>query len=1519
MTRPVGKVGSPAPAQPVGQAPQGAASETQEETLKTSTGTTKKGQDFFTKVKDFFKPVITALGIIFGISAVDNAPYVKLCNDLKAESSVSSRAQELFKKSQELIEHVKKNGLKNIPENIGVQMSGDLQRLCGNSDEQRYYHNVAVNSWAEAEGGNPKCSKKIQKIISIDDHDNTWVNKNWDPSDTGLVQSLEQLYWGRKIFEMGRKSLNVEEWINTARAPFPTVIQIVPEGLEKHLTHGLLHGPLQERFGLSLNHQLEALDNCTLIALNSSVIQKPNKPLELSAKLIRQSELFKFFRGPDGPRINGKKFYESICDLVNKNGVAVLEPKCIPRYILEADEISGEIHLRVYEKITALKEEIIDNRGSKSEKDAWIEFGRAVKEDAKKGVPHWERIERIKKEQTISEADVKELFEEELKTKPLNELLSELTSDLKSKIKKAQIEKKNSILNDSKIMLKARKKAYQHIRLLGSEDINGYINNCISKCIGKYIGKDIDKNVIQNISKYIDQYAGEDIVRDLSKYISKYTHKDISEEISKEIIEEIIKIKSKKGDFVIYKDMLDENSPYYNPQGFFDKAVEGVPAAFVVHTYDCHGTPVESVMHDITGILTDFADHPKTRYEVARLNSTSLNSEGRHQDIERFVEKSAAKFFSDKGIKEYLEWRTLKYLECRYTKKELEKIFNHEGKTLEFTKEFKDKYTDALSFVSTIQKELSGTSVNTEQLLKVISSFLPEGEKSKSRSVINISEVLDENLRLAEELIKRDSKQNSKESPKDKYTFLYPNEMFLINSSPQYRDSYLYNSVSNLVQKTTTIDPLGQYYWEIQPNREKYQGVPDFHEVIDQGLQIHVAGDSKSDIGMMVRALERGGSASVVFNLIQEKDIYDEVIKQRLGYVKEFSQDKKDPKDHYETCKTTFEICALEECIVDGKVIGYKKIKSFKDGKLEYESDTPISRDEIIKEIKERYQGKIIRNVSPEAYVRRRAEIFGLLSGENIELTPEELNKEWAILAKTKGHTIPTEVTRLNVYHEWRSTDVDGEYIVYRSKKTGGQLVCKKVGESEAKPYRGTEDSLNQLNKFDIVRDNSGKFVYVDSNGSIVKYLDNEDLGRLGDYVLENRLLLLPSGIKSSFLSKNFISNLPKIFHNLLKYSGALMGAGGIVRLLSKLTGSLEDITYKTGYWLSNGLRAVSALGGALRGELNVHKFHNIAFGEAINVISSFLPNGVKHLGLGFGNFILFLGRGQQRAQLQQRTNNHTRKELASAKKLEKSTAIKDRNKSENEPENYFDPRTYVRKVTKIATGLILKVQNEVIQQGIRPLIGELAGNLVSAVVTPVQMIKDIFTSKWRLIFQSEYRQSEKSGTEYKGVPSAGHLLTLVGTLSGIGALIAGTFGRISKFGEVTESGFNLIGRAFISFANAVPFLGIMANAEEVMANTSGLPKLFRDLNGKDDTYDPKKAGLRQYLAGIGFGIVPWFNLENKYVASIFDMVNGLYFLGAAEEEKPNTNMLGRSILRKRQEFYENKQEENIINFSDAA
>lgn len=1421
----------------------------------------KTPKTFGQKVKDFFKRIMSAIGVIFGVYQYDNKAYVSLYEELKQKAGdlTEPRAQHLASLSGEFIDLINDQldrGIRSseLTTSGGVSMSGMQKFLTGNSIEQQYYNNCAVYNITRSQ-----LSGKT--ILSFSDMDNTKKNKNLlGPEDTALVQSSQVLFWESEISRLA-PLLGVKETILSARSPYDTLTGMVTEGLDEDFASAILGGAVRETLGCDLSSRKDGLNKVGIIVLNSSVIHDPGEPLILSAKVLRSAKLNEFLEDPNGPRIDGKTFREHLLALVRESGCSYYEPKALPKYLLDTQEVCGECYLPNYDQIIEIRKRNVDNvlanLGSiskeekrKKEIEAWKAFALELKKNVDEGVQDWRIVDSLR-EKLRSHV-------EQLKKSGFTD--NQISLD--EEVKKFQRE------------LKAKRKvAYEYIRLIGSDPA-------------------------KQVSDDFTNYYG------------------------------LISEKAPDG----------KANPDFNPQACFEKITEAVLIADVVHFYDSHLTPKEDFPLGIVSLHRMFANHPDVRRYVAKLNAIAFNGNDLHSDIQE-VRDEGIRLFKEEGVRKYLEWRMLQYLADHYTKEELEDIklqsskefgaginlFSCNGSGLSFSEAFvsksKEKYdtgtlSDYMGFIKTEFKKADGPILD---LADIVDTFLPGG-------------TLEERDRRIQHLLTINSLE---ELQKEEY--FYPNDMFSVNNSRAYDDSYSYNKIRCVVIKSDKLNKQGQYYIELQPAREKYLGLPSFRNLVNKEFILHAAGDSKADIGMLAAALERNpeeqgekiGGVDVVFNLIKDIDIYREMIKQRLDYDKEF----KDDNDLYQKCKEKFGICALKRTD-DGKF--YKKIERFENHQAIFEKDSSTRNDKLydeaslLTELKRKYRGKIVHNVSPEAYLRRRKECFSLLTGDNREFdkkelararelykSGKELNEEEKLLLRMYQREIveeqerlllPQDAPRFLMRRVWLGEDVNGKFIVYRSKEANGNLVIDRLNGSRPETFTEGEEALSRLTQLEVKRDVKGKLVFdlrqEDKRKEWADLISNE---KLSDIEIENRYLFEYPRIKGLFANKTllkifgenklkyFVTNLPNMFHRLLKYSGLIMGLGGVTRLVSSLFGGMQETVYRFGYWLSNSLRAISAVGGALRGELNVHRIHNIAFGEAINVVSSFLPNGVKHLGLGFGNFILFLGRGQQRAQLQQTVNNHTRDVLEDETKVEKE----------------IDARPFVRKVTKLATGILLKIKNQAKQFGISSTLGEIAGNVGSGFLTSVQMLKDLF-KKPGLAFKVEERMSEKSGAYYWSVPSPGHLLTLVGLLSGISAALAGTIGRSEKFGEeIAESGFNNIGKWFVALANAVPALGIIANAKEVMANSGGLPMIFRGLNGKDTVFDPLKAGLRQIASGIGFAVVPFFGLinknlglHNKYIASFFDICNGIYFGGAAEEEIPNATVLGMNIERKGQKVY---------------
>lgn len=962
-------------------------------------------------------------------------------------------------------------------------------------------------------------------------------------------------------------------------------------------------------------------------------------------------------------------------------------------------------------------------------------------------------------------------------------------------------------------------------------------------------------------------------------------------------------IKNERLQHVILSDsyyaLIDKDSPVYNPRAFYKKIRTGTIDDTCTHYFNRHGTPIKEALEESLKFHDEeVSSNHQIRRMVAELIHKIKDPHRNEPDIDKFVTRGI-KIFKKEGVPSYLNWRLIHYFMDNYSTKEgkpnnpynkplIQNIKLSNGKEL-FTIDERNKlkfdktfFDESISIYNSggfqeYKKYVEGEfkSAGVKEASDLLETFLPiESDLEnieKPKGIHDINFKFD--LKTVTDKKELEVLRNKEPGSLKNITSFYPNQFHTINNKRTYDGKTVYAKARNIISKCDDLDELGQYYFEIQSCFDKGEVLLTPLKLLykreseNKKIIYHAAGDSKQDIGMLSRALESGGYCDVVFNQIRNGDIYSDIISKRLAYTKEFKNKAKDFPEStraeelnnlYKKCCTEFGIYALDSKKVNGE-IKYLKITGFKSDKEKglitiYGKDEETKEDKlydqstIANELDQKYRNKIIRNTCPESYLRRRAEAFGLFTGEEIELNEKELAHARALFDKReKG------------------------------------LVLNK-------------DEKTLLQRYErLIREDKEGFILPEESPLI--------LDRFTEVIPKAEGLLANKTLTKLFGEKNlrsFVCNLPNLFHGLLKYSGIIMAGGGVLRLISPILGGLQESVYKTGYWMSNSLRAISALGGALRGELNVHKYHNIALGEVINIVSSFLPNGSKHLGLGLGNFVLFLGRGQQRAQLQQRVNNHTREVLREGK----------------DPHEETDARPFVRKITKIGTGALLKIKELAQNFGFSNFLGEASGNMAGGVLAATQVIKDII-KKPRLILELKERISEKAGAYYRSVPSAGHLLTLVGLLSGIGAAIGGTIGKMSRFGEeVSESGFNRIGSFFVAFANAIPALGIIANAREVMTNPQGLPRMFTGLNRKDIKYNPLKAGLRQIFAGLGFLVVPWKGLHNKHVASFFDIFNGMYFLGASEEELPNTTALGINILRKGKLYTDPNENEQTVSFA---
>ena len=720
----------------------------------------------------------------------------------------------------------------------------------------------------------------------------------------------------------------------------------------------------------------------------------------------------------------------------------------------------------------------------------------------------------------------------------------------------------------------------------------------------------------------------------------------------------------------------------------------------------------------------------------------------------------------------------------------------------------------------------------------------------------------------------------------------------------------------------------GLDYCELLPNQNKGQGFDSRKNLWEKKVLTLTFGDSKSDLAQHVRSLfnvmvltdENGqkrvlrGAAVKIYNLIKDEDFKSASVDELCAIGKELKNGLLEKKVFSEICEQTG-MFALEK--VQG---GYKKIIGVDaSNNLVYEDKvyTDVEMKDIVFKL---VSPNIYANEAPDANIRRFAEAVKWIFGADIELNWEELLQAKALKESGKKlnaqESVLVEKYRVAIAELQYArkmpldTTADRKYVEYHDPRTGRTYYrmadSKKLMTKDGKhEFHGNTRDLRAGKRLITlgIDPNTGMQAYVyedkDRNGNIQVF---HDVAFLDKCAYEDSTNPFPRPISGMFQSKfllglvggkenlrKLISNMPMGFSKLLEWSGGLMAVGGVLRLLARPVFGADNVVFKAGYWLSNVFRGVSAIGGGLRGLINPHKYYSITLGETINLFSAMtLPNGLKHIGLAFGNLFLFTGRGIQSLQRQLSTN------------IEKN-GKKD-----------VDPKLAQESSTKFSTqDTLLHLSDTLVEKGVGREISNIFGSAVSACLTPFIHIFDVIKDP-SLLMPVKDMVSQKSGKPFTNIKSVGHLLSLTGFISGISAAMGGIFGRYSKFGEVDEeSGFNAIGKVFLALSTAVPALGIIANGLEVKSNSNGNSMTPRLHNGKTMYYNPRRAGWSQVFAGVMYGVLPMFDLSKDWVAAAFDAFGtGAFFglpgtnSGVAEEEKNTALLQADDILFSNGEYF---------------
>lgn len=1345
-------------------------------------------------------------------------------------------------------------GLKESPE---LKMSGRLSFLSGGTDREIYSNNILLYQKANAIRLSLRQGTKVGFIFDLD---GCISGKKRRPYATREAQPLEQIYELYMVITLLTK-LGLKVTTNTNRAALTTPTLVRPKALNPVTNIAPHNGPMGEIIGLDPRAACEMSKSLGIGALSTGFRDMPGKHTFIHPKLRLAYDLLDEL---------GPKFWKDfVIDAAIEYECTTVEPKGLNSLLMLQDSCSAPSY-KSFLKISAIKDHYVKNGTEEEYKNFQKELQDHIKDR-----------DKILKCLT------------DLKTLLINVLNEESVTPADRDTKRNELDsiKLKSIFSEKP-------------SLSWGED---------SESIKRDL-EEVEKTIVSYVS-----LPGED------------------------------KPDSKRID---YTDSFGRKQRVLNPfhlllhkPQMFDRKIRRNAHTSVCFHYDNPRNIKREELVDRQISRLETAENSyrvvdgkkvKLRHLIQEANHRMLSgdklSEAEKASIDRFIKEGEKELKPDENgtvnltnAKEYVLWRLQKFIALRNTKKEIEKLKIHDikvfncsnKKEVKFTEEFKNRIADTDSLKHFIEK-LRQEFVTVGGLGVELAHYAGDIYTEKFIKDIDLSRT----AKLEEER-------------------KCPDYLFCIN----YQERY--SSKKDLLSTFVLEDKRGkkQDYAELLVNLAKAELVPDCSTTYEDEDISFTFGDSTSDMSAHIQALLsftyvngeiHGGVASQIYNLLTEDDYKDAAIKKLIEFVDDAKA--KRFENFSDFCSKTGLYGLKEEKDSSENVIGYKKVIGIKEQEIKNQDGNVVStlqndiyadngnifsKEDIQKDFIEYFaRHRIVTNEAPDANIRRLFEVLCHIHGHKIsdrEFKREDLKRAIACSKKNeesrtdeekellsryksviveleRGRDMPFDTPDSRKYFEYLDDSTGEKY--YRDKET--RFLTTRSG----KVYKGDENNLRRRAIIDeVVGDQYGVMVYEDSikgensleNGQVEIFNDLDFLNTKCLYedsalppcsppsgLFSSKALvgILGGGEKGINNLKYLISKMPMVFSKLLEWSGGLMAVGGVSRIVSGLFGASEESTlYRGGYWVSNIARAVSACGGGLRGLIHPQKYYDITMGEAVNAFSAiFLPNGSKHLGLAFGNLVLFTGRGRQSIQRQLSTN---------LKPAKNGVVIKDPREEDK------DPKALQTELTKFsAEDIVLGISNAAAKAGVPHIIGDWVGTVASAILTPIRHIKDIF--KDPSLLKVKQWISESSGTPFRNFKSVGHVLTSVGVLSGLFATVGGIFGKMERLGELSESGFNSIGRWALSAATAIPAIGIIANGFEVAANAEGIPKTTRSLesDGKTIVYNQKRAGLSQVVAGILYAVIPWFDLSKPLPSSAFDCATAGFFgipglkIGVAAEEE---------------------------------
>lgn len=387
--------------------------------------------------------------------------------------------------------------------------------------------------------------------------------------------------------------------------------------------------------------------------------------------------------------------------------------------------------------------------------------------------------------------------------------------------------------------------------------------------------------------------------------------------------------------------------------------------------------------------------------------------------------------------------------------------------------------------------------------------------------------------------------------------------------------------------------------------------------------------------------------------------------------------------------------------------------------------------------------------------------------------------------------------------------------------------------------------------------------------------------------------------LKKIPLIKNLFDpyKMGQTFNSMWKYLGiALIGAAPI-EIIADFTGhstlaNIAGLVQRVAYGANN---IASGIGRGLT--QSAHKFWWQFNGEVFGLISAILGNSTNGLTLrALANSVL-IGRANENAM----RDNYNLDDFKDKNK------VKELYTQNSKTNKYYDKKKVAATVTNNMMSRIDKLENDFLGGILAKLPGGkmIAGSIAqflqtSGLALDFLKIPGLKSTTLKNFFSPEQhghtKVSKNSGKEYGEVHEA-NTYAFTGMATFFTAIASTVLGKLT--------GSEMVDKVLTNVANIIPAVGILTNGKLSRQDQAGNPRFFTDVAGKQQTYSPEKAGFLQMISGWMMAVFGTF-FHTRTGATLYNMANGLYFLGIREEMKGAIDDAAVNLLTRQGRYYQN-------------